>query len=76
MNTEAAIKKIEQMVSEMHHAQNKKAWCSVRWVKQLTGWNAEELRMARDQGLIEFKLTGKGRFYNINSIPDRLLLAK
>lgn len=48
----------------------KETWVKVGFVTDLTGWDREKLRQARDQGLIEFKKTKDGWFYKLESIPE------
>jgi len=60
--------------SQQRHAKPKEAtWARVEWVVRLTGWNAELLRQAREQGLIEYKKEGKAYLYKIDSIHPYFL---
>jgi hypothetical protein len=46
-------------------------------VNKITGWNKEDLRQAREQELITWTKTSEdGIRYDINSIPERLLIKK
>lgn len=70
---EAALKqqldRIERKLSVIS-SEKKKTWVKVGWVTDLTGWDREKMRQAREQGLVEFKDDAvKGRLYNIDSIP-------
>lgn len=46
-------------------------WIGPGWVTDLTGWDAEKLRQARDNNLVEFKRSkGGGYLYKLESIPE------
>jgi hypothetical protein len=55
----------------------KRKWSKRGFVTDLTGWDHEKLRQAREQNLITWEERGKGIFwYDINSIPERFLIKK
>lgn len=55
----------------------KQDWVNVRWVIKLTGWNKNDLRAARRDGTVKFSYNPvDGLRYDINSIPERLLIKK
>lgn len=46
-------------------------WIGPGWVSDLTGWDAEKMRQARDSNLVEFKRSnGGGYLYKLESIPE------
>lgn len=52
-------------------------WVGPSWVTDLTGWDAEKLRQARENKLIEFKRSqGGGYLYKLESIPEIFLKQK
>lgn len=59
-----------QRSKERHAKPTKKegTWVRVGWITDLTGWNKEKLRQAREQGLVEFKEEGKSYKYKLESI--------
>jgi hypothetical protein len=46
----------------------KAIWVKVAFIQEVTGWNAERLRQARQQGIIKFKKISEGMFYDVNSL--------
>ncbi len=55
----------------------KRQWVKIGFVKQVTGWNKEEMRRARAQGVIKFtKSSVDGFKYDLNSIPDIFIINK
>jgi hypothetical protein len=65
-------KKLNQLA-----ATKKETWVSPGWITDITGWNNEKLRQAREQKLIEFKRSnGGGWLYKLESIPERLIIKK
>lgn len=52
------------------------AWAKPGFVTSITNWDGEKLRQARDQGLIQYEKREDGFWYNLDSIPERLLIKK
>ncbi len=53
---ETILKKLDRIERLLDNGHKKKAtWISVGFVKQLTLWNKEDMRRARDNGLIKWK---------------------
>jgi hypothetical protein len=69
------LEKQIQRSKERHANPVKRAetWVRVGWVTDLTGWNKEKLRQAREQGLVEFKEDGKSYLYKLESIHPLFL---
>jgi len=54
---------------------NKKCWVSAIWIIRVTGWHKEELRQARRDKVIAWRKDhGRPHEYDLNSIPERLLI--
>jgi hypothetical protein len=77
MNETAIIQSLERRVARMEGmlktlvgAKEKAVWVKVSGVTRLTGWNREKLRQMRINGIVQFKKTDKGFFYNVSSIPQ------
>ncbi len=51
-------------------------WCKPGFITLITGFDGEKLRQLRDQGLIEFQKREDGFWYNLDSVPERLLIKK
>lgn len=50
----------------------KPKWVRVSVITELTGWNKEKMRQARDNNLIEWK-TDDGFWYDLNSLHPLLI---
>jgi predicted transcriptional regulator len=72
------LERIERQLSNIARKNVKKAsWVKVGWITDLTGWDREKMRQAREQGLVEWKDDAKlGRVYNIDSIPQMFIIKK
>lgn len=70
------LAKIERILTAMTESKKGESWTKVGFVYELTGWDREKMRRAREQGLIHYKDTPEGRVYDINSIPQQFLRAK
>lgn len=51
-------------------------WVSGFWIKQVTGWDGEKMKIVRRDNLIEWRMTEKGYEYNINSVPQAFIIKK
>ena len=50
------------------------SWVSAHRINQVTGWNKERLRQAREQGTVKCKPSGTGCYvYLLESIPETLV---
>jgi hypothetical protein len=67
------LDRIEKMLSVLLGEKQKKTWVKAGDIIKLTGWNREKLRQRRLDGIVEFKKTDKGFFYNPDSIPAILI---
>lgn len=49
----------------------KETWVTAHWVTDITGWDRERLRQAREEKIIEFKRGESGGWrYKLESIPE------
>lgn len=68
--------KLEEQIrrSRSRHAKPKKeTWVKVEWIQRVTGWTAEVLRQAREQGLVQYKKEGATFLYKLESIHPYFL---
>jgi hypothetical protein len=66
-------KKMNALAAEVR----KETWVTVGWVTDLTGWDGEKLRQAREQKIIEFKKSSSGGYlYKLESIPEIFIKQK
>jgi len=65
---------IKKMLTEQ---KEKGTWVKVSFIMDITGWNAEQMRRARQQGLIKYrKDPEKGFIYELESLPTMFIKAK
>lgn len=68
---------IHRKLNELAANQREEKWVSASFVTDLTGWDNEKLRQARNQKIIEFKRSpGGGWQYKLESIPDKFIKHK
>ncbi len=54
--------------------QNKAYWVKAVWIMEVTGWNKEQMRRAREQNMITWRHTDIDGFqYDLNSIHPLLI---
>ncbi|MHA4844468.1 hypothetical protein ACX0G7_09900 [Flavitalea antarctica] len=68
------LDRINQKVSLILENQNKETWVSVGWIHDLTGWDNQRMRRARDQGIIKWKKDGTHFLYLLESIPPQFII--
>ncbi len=71
-------KKVDQIYKAVCAGQKKKiiptqTWVKVGWIKQLTGWNKEQLRRARMEGLITMERRADGIYYCLESLNEKFI---
>lgn len=65
-------KKLNQMV-----ASKKETWVPVGWITDLTGWDNEKMRQARENNIIEFRRSDTGGWlYKLESLPEIFIKRK
>lgn len=63
--------RLHKEIKVLTAAPKKSTWVGPGWVTDLTGWNKEKLRQARDANIIEFKRSDAGGYlYKLESIPE------
>lgn len=70
------LARIENILAKMSEGKKGESWAKVGFVYELTGWDREKMRRAREQGLIRYKDTDQGRVYDLNSIPLQFIKPK
>lgn len=68
---------INKKLNALAAGQRKETWVTVSWVTELTGWDREKLRQARESKIIEFKRSETGGWlYKLESIPEQFIIKK
>lgn len=69
--------RLHREIKSLKASHEKATWVSSSWVTEVTGWNKERLRMARQQKIIEYKDSpGGGYLYKLESIPEIFIKQK
>ena len=75
--TKREFERLHREIKALKATQQKSTWVSPGWVTDLTGWNNEKLRQARDQKILEYKRSqGGGYLYKLESIPEIFIKQK
>ena len=65
------LDRINKKLNALVAAPKKSTWVGPGWITDLTGWDKEKLRQARNANIIEFKQSnGGGYLYKLESIPE------
>jgi hypothetical protein len=71
------LERINKKLTLLIESKKKETWINANWLTDLTGWNGEKKRQAREQGLVKFKKTETGSYlYLAESIPEIFLLKR
>lgn len=71
---EQRLDRIEKLLLQNLKASTRKTWIKVSQVQQITPWKTrDQLRTARETGLVEVKRDQNGIFYLLESIPKEFL---
>lgn len=71
------FERLYRELKSLKATQGKATWVGPGWVTDLTGWNNEKLRQARDQKIVEYKRSdGGGYLYKLESIPEIFIKQK
>jgi hypothetical protein len=66
--------RLNKKLNEIATVQRKETWVSAGWISDLTGWDREKLRQAREQKIVEVKRSaGGGWLYKLESIPEQFI---
>lgn len=68
MTTVQRIQRLQATVDKIVEKEEKPVFVKVSFVVAKTGWTAQKLRQARQQGLVEWEKRDDGFWYNIRSI--------
>lgn len=74
MTTVQRLQRMEKKLDFLIEQQSKPTWVKVSFVRQITGWNKEKMRQARELGLIEWKKDEFGFFYNVTSLSPAFFI--
>jgi hypothetical protein len=73
--TKQYLDRINSKLTLLIESKKKETWINANWLTDLTGWNGEKKRQAREQGLVKFKKTETGSYlYLLESISERFLI--
>lgn len=83
-NLEKSIKRLEDKVAKIAlntHTQIKEerpnqTWVKVGMIQELTGWSGEQLRRARNNGIIKMRREDKKISYLLESLNPAFILSK
>lgn len=67
------INTVASLRNELRSVKTKETWVGVGAVTELTGWEGEKLRWARNNNLIKFD---KEKGYLLESIPELFIIKK
>jgi hypothetical protein len=68
------FERLNKKLNDIATAQRKETWVSAGWVSDLTGWDREKLRQAREQNIVQVKRSsGGGWLYKLESIPEQFI---
>ena len=68
---------INKKLNALAASQRKETWVPVGWITDLTGWDSEKMRQARESNIIEFKKNNTGGYlYKLESIPEIFIKQK
>lgn len=71
------LRRINQKLTSILQEQKKETWVGPSFIREITGWDREKLRQARQQHIIQYKPSpGGGWVYKVESIPQPFLIKK
>lgn len=71
---EHKIDKLERLIKSQQQAKSAGTWAGPSWITEITGWDKERLRQAREQSIIQFRRSkGGGWEYKIDSLHPLLI---
>lgn len=69
--TKSEFERLNKKLNALAATVRKETWVTAHWVTDLTGWDREKLRQAREEKIIEFKRANTGGWrYKLESIPE------
>lgn len=81
MNNEEKILRLLESINRKLVAiglhQRKETWVSAYWLKEATGWNPNQIRAARDQGVVITRHNKENSLqYLLESIPEMFIIKR
>lgn len=68
------FERLNKKLNALAAKETKATWVPPSWITDLTGWDKEKLRQARNANIIEFKASdGGGWLYKLESIPEQFI---
>jgi hypothetical protein len=74
--TKRELTRINDKLNKIVAGQQKSTWVSPLFITDLTGWDKEKLRQARQQNIVECKRDGRGWLYKLESVPEQFIIKK
>lgn len=75
--TKIEFDRINKKLNALAAAPKKSTWIGPGWITDLTGWDKEKLRQARNANIVESKKSnGGGYLYKLESIPEIFIKQK
>ena len=71
---EKRLDRIDQKLTTLLGQAKKQTWVKVSFITDLTGWNREKLRQARDQKIITYRKGNNGFEYLLESLPEVFII--
>lgn len=68
--------RIDSKLTTLLNRAPKETWVSVGFITDLTGWNGEKMRQAREQHIIEYRKGSCGYEYKLESLPSQFIIKK
>ena len=69
--------RIDSKLTVLLNKAPKETWVRVSFITDLTGWEGEKMRQAREQGIIKYKRAQSGGFiYLLESLPEQFIIKK
>ena len=69
------FERLNKKLNDLAAQQRKETWVGPGWITDLTGWDREKLRQARNQKIIEYKESpGGGWLYKLESVPQQFII--
>lgn len=74
LETKQYLDRINSKLSMLIEGKKKETWVPASWVTDLTKWDPEKMRSAREHGIIKFKKSKKQSYsYLLESIPQEFI---
>lgn len=64
------VERIDHKLTVLLNRPPKQTWVKVSAITEITGWNNEKMRRARENKMVQYRKAEKGFEYLIESIPE------